>query len=123
MDDPFCVQGGPFRLYSRSFTTNELSEQPILVVILHGDAPFNEPDRQYRFAAQVARSHRDVVAVALLRPGYADPQENRSEGERGQSIGDNWNVTNTDAGASAAAIDGNFSEVNDFPDVGDPLSG
>ncbi len=74
MDDPSRVQGVPFRLYSRSFTTNELSEQPILVVILHGDAPFNEPDRQYRFAAQVARSHRDVVAVALLDPGTPIPR-------------------------------------------------
>lgn len=43
----------------------------------------------------------DVVAVALLRPGYTDPAENRSEGDRGQSTGDNWNAINTDSIASA----------------------
>lgn len=101
MDESAYIKGGPFRLYTRSFTSDELSEQPVLVVVLHGDAPFHEPDSQYGFAAQVARNHGNVAAVALLRPGYADPQGNRSEGERGQSIGDNWNVTNTDAIADA----------------------
>ena len=50
---------------------------------------------------QVEATHRDVVAVGLLRPGYTDPQGNRSDGERGEAAGDNWNVTNTEAIADA----------------------
>jgi pimeloyl-ACP methyl ester carboxylesterase len=37
----------------------------------------------------------------LLRPGYTDPQGNRSDGARGDAAGDSWNVTNTDAIADA----------------------
>ena len=95
------VQGGPFRLRMRPFVSEEISASPILVVVIHGDAPFNEPEYQYVFAATVAATHRDVVAVGLLRPGYADGQGNRSDGERGASVGDNWNVTNTEAVADA----------------------
>lgn len=100
-DDQSWVQGGPYRLRMKTFANVEKNESPILVVVIHGDAPFNEPDYQYRFAAKVAAAHMDVVAVGLLRPGYADPQGNRSDGERGQATGDNWNVTNTEAIADA----------------------
>jgi len=92
------VQGGPFRLRLRPFVSEEISASPILIVVIHGDAPFNEPEYQYVFAAKVASTYRDVVAVGLLRPGY---QGNRSEGERGESVGDNINVTNSEAIADA----------------------
>ncbi len=46
-------------------------------------------------------ANSDVVAVGLLRPGYIDPQGNRSDGERGESVGDSINVTNTEAIADA----------------------
>ncbi len=95
------VQGGPYRLRISTFVSEGKSESPILVVVVHGDAPFNEPDYQYEFAANVAATHRDVVAVGLLRPGYTDPQGNRSDGERGQATGDSLNVTNTEAIAGA----------------------
>jgi len=88
-------------LRMRAFVSEEKSESPILVVVVHGDVPFNEPDYQYEFAANVAATHRDVVAVGLLRPGYTDPQGNRSDGERGQASGDSLNVTNTEAIADA----------------------
>ena len=95
------VQGGPFRLGMRLFVSEENSASPILTVVIHGDAPFNEPEYRYVFAAKLAATHRDVVAVGLLRPGYTDPHGNRSDGERGESVGDNWNVTNTEAVADA----------------------
>jgi pimeloyl-ACP methyl ester carboxylesterase len=95
------VQGGPFRLRTRPFVSEETSASPILVVVIHGDAPFNEPEYQDVFAAKVAATHRDVVAVGLLRPGYADGRGNRSDGERGRSVGGNWSVTNTEAVAQA----------------------
>lgn len=80
-----------------AFVSAERSERPILVVVLHGDAPRNEPDYHYVFAAKLAASHRDVVAVGLLRPGYTDPEGHTSDGERGEAVGDNFHVTNTDA--------------------------
>jgi pimeloyl-ACP methyl ester carboxylesterase len=87
-----------------TFVSEEKGDSPILVVVIHGDAPFNEPDYQYAFAGNVAAIHQDVVAVGLLRPGYTDPQGHKSDGERGEAAGDNWNVTNSDA--IADAIDG-----------------
>ena len=46
--------------------------------------------REIRFARELASPNNDVVAAAILRPGYMDPEGNRSEGRRGQSTGDNW---------------------------------
>jgi pimeloyl-ACP methyl ester carboxylesterase len=73
----------------------------VLVVVLHGDAPFSRPGYQNTFAATVTATHRDVVAVGLLRPGYTDPQGNSSDGARGLTTEDNWNAKNTDAIAEA----------------------
>ena len=95
------VQGGPYRLRTDTFVSEEKNASPILVVVVHGDAPFNEPEYQYAFAGKVATTHRDVMAVGLLRPGYTDPQGNRSDGERGEAAGDNWNARNTEAIADA----------------------
>ncbi len=100
-DEQSWVQGGPYRLRISTFVSEGKSESPILVVVVNGDAPFHEPDYQYEFAANVAATHRDVVAVGLLRPGYTDPQGNRSDGERRQATGDSLNVTNTEAIAGA----------------------
>jgi pimeloyl-ACP methyl ester carboxylesterase len=91
------VQGGLFRLSTTAYVSEERSERPILVVVIHGDAPRNEPDYHYVFAAKLAASYRDVVAVGLLRPGYTDPEGYTSDGERGEAVGDNFHVTNTDA--------------------------
>lgn len=99
--DPGWVTGGPYRLKAAVFRSAALSAAPRLVVVLHGDAPFNKPDYQNTFAAKVAATQRDVVAVALLRPGYTDPQGNTSDGVRGVTNGDNWNAKNTDAIAAA----------------------
>jgi predicted esterase len=99
--EPSLVPGGAYRLKISVFRSEQLSAEPVLVVVLHGDAPFNRPDYQNTFAAKVAATNRDVVAVGLLRPGYTDPQGNTSDGERGLTTGDNWNATNTDAIAHA----------------------
>jgi pimeloyl-ACP methyl ester carboxylesterase len=67
-----------------------LSPKPVLVVVLHGDAPILKPAYQDEFAASVARHLPDVVAVGLLRPGYADPFGRRSDPQTGPSTGDNY---------------------------------
>jgi predicted esterase len=61
----------------------------VLIVVLHGDAPFNKPDYQYAFAERAA-SHGDFIAAAILRPGYSDPSGDTSDGIRGQTSGDNY---------------------------------
>jgi len=103
------VQGGDYRLHANVFTGDKVSEKPVLVAVLHGDAPRNpscptkecgEPDYQDAFAAQAATG-RDVIAVGLLRPGYTDPRGNTSDGVRGDTTGDNYNARNTDAIAAA----------------------
>jgi pimeloyl-ACP methyl ester carboxylesterase len=95
------VPGGAYRLKTRVFRSAQIGAEPVLVVVLHGDAPFSRPGYQNTFAATVAVTHRDVVAVGLLRPGYTDPQGNTSDGAWGLTTGDNWNATNTDAIAHA----------------------
>jgi len=94
------VQGGDYRLHANVFTGDKVSEKPVLVAVLHGDAPRNpscptkecgEPDYQDAFAAQAATG-RDVIAVGLLRPGYTDPRGNTSDGVRGDTTGDNYNA-------------------------------
>jgi pimeloyl-ACP methyl ester carboxylesterase len=101
LSEPSWVRGGGYRLRISVFRGIQIGVEPVLVVVLHGDAPFNRPGYQNTFAAQVAATHGDVIAVGLLRPGYTDPQGNTSDGARGLATGDNWNATNIDAIAAA----------------------
>ena len=67
-----------------------VTDKPILVVVLHGDSPFNNPDYQYQFAKLVANRNSNVIAVGMLRPGYTDPTGRTSDGVKGDAIGDNY---------------------------------
>lgn len=58
--------------------------------MLRGDAPFNNPGYQYRFAKLVADKNSNVVSVGMLRPGYSDPMGRTSDGVKGDAIGDNY---------------------------------
>ncbi len=96
------VQGGPFRLKVAVYEHEPRDTRPVtLVIVLHGDAPFNKPDYQDRFARAVAQAYPNVVAAAILRPGYTDPEGHTSDGVRGQATGDSYNAENTDALAEA----------------------
>ncbi len=77
-------------LYSQSFGNVPARQVRTLIVVLHGDAPAAKPDYQYAFARAAADAVPNSIAVALLRPGYEDPQGHRSPGERGQTTGDNY---------------------------------
>ncbi|EAY24636.1 hypothetical protein M23134_00588 [Microscilla marina ATCC 23134] len=61
-----------------------------MILVLHGDAPFNKPSYQYAIARKIAKENQNVVAVGVLRPGYTDSKGNRSKGERGEATGDNY---------------------------------
>ena len=95
------IRGGSYRLKTTIFAGAEATSNPVLVIILHGDAPFAKPSYQDTLARRIAARYPGVVAAAILRPGYTDPEGNTSEGIRGQTTGDNYNATNTDAIASA----------------------
>ncbi|NER83538.1 MAG: alpha/beta fold hydrolase, partial [Leptolyngbya sp. SIO1D8] len=94
-------QGGQYRLFGLRFQSANVDSRPVLCVVLHGDAPGNRPEYQYIMASQIAQANDNVVTVALLRPRYEDPTGNISDGERGDSVGDNWNAKNTDSIAEA----------------------
>ena len=91
------VKGGSYRLRVHVFESKRLSEHPVLLVVLRGDLG---TDYINLFASQAARD-RDVVAVALLGPGYSDKQGNVSDGSKGLTTGDIYDATNTDAVAAA----------------------
>ena len=61
-----------------------------LVVFLHGDSPSRDPVYQYAIARDVAGFRDDIVAVTLLRPGYGDDCGDRSAGDAGDRMGDNY---------------------------------
>lgn len=55
--------------------------QPVLAVFVHGDVSAGGPaDYMYSYAKQFATSRKNVVAIALLRPGYYDRAGKRSSG-------------------------------------------
>jgi alpha-beta hydrolase superfamily lysophospholipase len=81
------VPGG--RLRVRLFAGPRHAAAPNLVIVLHGDAPRNNPGYQYEFAAQAGKQD-DVIAAAILRPGYTDSLGDTSSGERGITTGDNY---------------------------------
>jgi predicted esterase len=89
-DQAIQVQGGPWRLAGRAYQSARLSAHPHLLVVLHGDAPGINPSYQYAFAQHAAVALGDVIAVGLLRPGYADGLGGKSEGSRGWAIADNY---------------------------------
>lgn len=88
------------RLKAQIFVSPQAGDRPVLVVVLHGDAPFNRPGYQYDFARQAAGAG-DVVVAAILRPGYTDPRGDTSSGERGLATGDNYTRDRIDMIAAA----------------------
>jgi len=97
------IRGDSYRLKSTVYVGSRASSTPDLVIVLHGDAPFAKPSYQDSLAQRIAARFPGTVAAAILRPGYTDPEGNTSDGIRGQTTGDNYNATNTDA--LAAVID------------------
>ncbi|SJZ31681.1 Alpha/beta hydrolase family protein [Enhydrobacter aerosaccus] len=95
--------GAPLRLKARIYKGAEAAGgRPPLVLVLHGDSPRAPPSYQYRFAAELAQRLPGAVVAAILRPGYSDG-EDKSEGVRGETTGDNY--TPEVIAAIAAAVD------------------
>ena len=114
------VAGG--RLKTQVFAHVSDGRRPILILILHGDIPDPAPDYQYLFAKLLVEElpgssersallraalgarweRKSIVAAGILRPGYADPSGDRSSGEMGKAVGDNYTPEVVDAVAAAA---------------------
>ena len=88
------------RLKTKVYESAGLSLSPTLVVVVHGDSPFRPPTYQYRFALAAAVAIPGTVVAAVLRPGYDDGEE-RSDGMRGETTGDNYTPEVLDAVATA----------------------
>lgn len=77
-------------LYYAAYVSSAQLTKPVLILVLHGDAPFNNPSYQYAIARRIARENQNTVAIGILRPGYTDEEGNHSQGERGNASGDNY---------------------------------
>jgi pimeloyl-ACP methyl ester carboxylesterase len=112
------VTGG--RLKTQIYSTTPLGARPTLVIALHGDLFDPTPSYQYAFAQALTQGFdapampgqvrarlgthphvNDVVAAGLLRPGYTDNAGDRSDGQRGEALGDNYTAEVVDAVATA----------------------
>jgi pimeloyl-ACP methyl ester carboxylesterase len=93
------IAANGLRLKTKIYESSQLSDHPVLVLVLHGDllAPGAPPTYHYAFARRAAEQMDDVVAAALLRPGYADDDGDRSEGKQGMRTGDNYTPEVVDA--------------------------
>lgn len=114
------VAGG--RLKTQVFARLGEGSRPILILILHGDLPNPPPDYQYLFAKLLVEGipeypersallraalgprwhEQSIVAAGILRPGYTDPSGDRSSGEMGRAVADNYTPEVVDAVAAAA---------------------
>lgn len=73
-----------------TYKSANLSESPTLAIVLHGDAPFWNPNVQYRVAQFLAKNQDNLISVGMLRPGYTDDFSSKSDGVRGETVGDNY---------------------------------
>jgi len=79
----FACQGGTCAngLAYKAFGVMQGADKPILAVFVHGDVSRGGPaDYMYSYAQKFAGLRKNVVAVALLRPGYYDRAGKKSDG-------------------------------------------
>ena len=97
------IDANGLRLKTKIYKSSKMSDRPVLVLVLHGDllAPGAPPTYHYAFARRAAEQMDDVVAAALLRPGYGDDDGDRSDGKQGMRTGDNYTPDVVDRVAQA----------------------
>jgi len=117
---PLWIELPAGRLKAEAFSSPQLSEHPVLLIVLHGDLFDPTPSYQYAFAQLVTqganapvlpdytraslanwRPIQDVVAVGILRPAYTDNRGDRSDGDMGNAALDNFTPEVVDAIAGA----------------------
>lgn len=85
------VTVGEQRIKTRVHASRDVGEGSTLVLALHGDllSP-RPPTYHYVFSRRAAAAIDNVVVAAVVRPGYTDEVGDRSDGERGLRVGDNY---------------------------------
>jgi len=91
-----------WRLKTVVYRSVSVGSNPVLVLVLPGDAAFGPTSAQYDFAARAAARLDNVVVAGILRPGFPDGTGDRSEGPRGFGNGDNYTPQIVDAIAGVA---------------------
>lgn len=95
------VFGGGLCLAANTFGLEQAGPSPTLVVVVHGDiSDGGRATYHAAFARTLARP--GVIAVALMRPGYADAEGRASEGD---TLGREDNYTAAVVSAVGAAVD------------------
>ena len=77
-------------LYVKTFKSDSIGLNSNLLIVIHGDAPFNPPSYQYKLSKKISEQVNNTVIVSILRPGYKDNEGNKSDGKRGLTTGDNY---------------------------------
>lgn len=106
------------RIYIDTHYSDDIASAPSLVVVLHGDSPFNKPSYHYAFAKSMAEQGKNVAAIGVLRPGYTDALDRTSDGERGEAVGDNYGPPQLNQIAQAIGIWKAFFEPKQVVVVG-----
>jgi pimeloyl-ACP methyl ester carboxylesterase len=107
-------------LKAEAYASRDMRDRPVLVAVLHGDLFDPTPSYQYAFAQLLVQGAsapslpdsvrsrlaeweplQNTVAIGILRPGYTDNAGDRSTGERGEAVGDNYTPEVVDAVAEA----------------------
>ena len=81
------VTVGEQRIKTRVHASTDVGEGSTLVLALHGDRGGRAT---YVFSRRAAAAIDNVVVAAVVRPGYTDEVGDRSDGERGLRVGDNY---------------------------------
>ncbi len=95
------VFAGNFCSKIKTYTSKNISEVPVLVIAIHGDSPRKRPIYQYTFAEKLAGRTENTISVGLLRPGYIDKDNRKSDGVKGKAVGDNYDKPRVDQIAEA----------------------
>ena len=95
------IDANGLRIKTTIFQSARLSPHPTLIVVLHGDLlgvrAIPATTYHYVFAQNAAGNMDDIVAAAVLRPGYRDSSGESSSGKRGLTTGDNYTPEIVDA--------------------------
>jgi pimeloyl-ACP methyl ester carboxylesterase len=79
-------------LFVKVFKSDSITLKPNLLIVIHGDAPFNPPTYQYKLSQNISDQVKNTIIVSVLRPGYKDNDGNKSDGKKGLTTGDNYTL-------------------------------
>jgi hypothetical protein len=81
-DDPGNVTGAGECIVVHPFVSPGELSSPVLVAVLHGDGSGGQPMKyHFEVARKLAESGKNLVAVAMIRPGYDDGAGHTSSGQ------------------------------------------